>query len=148
MNRILEFDPESEHDVAARVLLKVHKAIDDHFPSAADPSRKFRKTVFSDSVEVTKIELSKEVAAALAADHATAEAEKKFLENTSGKDRSGRRRHGDLPQTQQSALEYSRVDTLVKGPPMTLARKVIYAGLVITILSALVAWLLDVLLLS
>ena len=38
MNRILEFDPENENDVVNRLLLKIHKSIDENFPHAADAS--------------------------------------------------------------------------------------------------------------
>lgn len=54
-NRILELNSSSEEAVAARVLVLVHKAIDENFPEAAKPGRQFTKTVFSEDAESTAI---------------------------------------------------------------------------------------------
>jgi hypothetical protein len=48
LSRILDLSPTSEEVVVSRVLLSVHKAVDEHFPKAEQPSRQFSKTVFSE----------------------------------------------------------------------------------------------------
>lgn len=48
MNRILDFSPSQEEAVVSRILVLVHQAIDDAFPSAENANRKFTKTVFSE----------------------------------------------------------------------------------------------------
>ena len=53
MNRIFEYIPAQEAAIVSRVLISVHKAIDDHFPDAIKASRQFTKTVFSDTAEST-----------------------------------------------------------------------------------------------
>ena len=54
-NRILEFTPSQEEAVVARILVLVHQAVDEHFPSAEKATRQFTKTVFSDDSERTAI---------------------------------------------------------------------------------------------
>ncbi len=54
-NRILEFTPSQEEAIVARVLVLVHQAVDEHFPSAEKATRQFTKTVFSDDGENTKV---------------------------------------------------------------------------------------------
>lgn len=49
MNRIFEFTPTQESVLVSRVLVAVHKAVDENFPGALQTSRQFTKTVFSDS---------------------------------------------------------------------------------------------------
>lgn len=53
MNRILEFSPSQEEAVVARILVLVHQAVDEHFPSAEQATRQFTKTVFSGEGERT-----------------------------------------------------------------------------------------------
>lgn len=53
-NRILEFTPSQEEAIVARVLVLVHQAVDEHFPSAEKATRQFTKTVFSEDGESTK----------------------------------------------------------------------------------------------
>ena len=53
MNRILEFSPSQEEAVVARILVLVHQAVDQHFPSAEQANRQFTKTVFSGEGEQT-----------------------------------------------------------------------------------------------
>ncbi len=53
MNRILDFSPSQEEAVVSRVLVLVHQAIDDAFPSAEKAGRQFTKTVFSEDGEKT-----------------------------------------------------------------------------------------------
>ncbi len=48
MNRILDFSPSQEEAVVSRILVLVHQAIDDAFPSTENANRKFTKTVFSE----------------------------------------------------------------------------------------------------
>lgn len=50
MSRILDLTPSSEDSVVSRVLLLVHKAVDENFPKAEKPDRQFSKTVFSEDV--------------------------------------------------------------------------------------------------
>ena len=54
-NRILEFTPSHEEAVVARILVLLHRAVDDHFPAAEKANRQFTKTVFSDDRERTGI---------------------------------------------------------------------------------------------
>ena len=53
MNRILDFTASQEETVVARLLVLVHQAVDEHFPSAEQPNRQFTKTVFSGEGEKT-----------------------------------------------------------------------------------------------
>lgn len=54
MNRIFEFTPATEESVVPRILLLVHQAVDENFPTAEHGGRQFSKTVFSDeAVEKT-----------------------------------------------------------------------------------------------
>jgi hypothetical protein len=53
MNRIFEYNPAPEGAIVSRVLIAVHKAIDEQFPGAIKASRQFTKTVFSDTSEST-----------------------------------------------------------------------------------------------
>jgi hypothetical protein len=53
MNRILEFTPSQEEAVVSRILVLVHQAVDDHFPTAGHANRQFTKTVFSAEGEPT-----------------------------------------------------------------------------------------------
>ena len=55
MTKILEFTPSQEDAVTARILVMVHRAVDQHFPHTTQPSRQFTKTVFSDDQETTAI---------------------------------------------------------------------------------------------
>ncbi len=55
MTKILEFTPSQEDAITARVLVMVHRAVDQHFPNTTQPSRQFTKTVFSDDQETTAI---------------------------------------------------------------------------------------------
>jgi len=48
MNRILEFTPSQEEAVVSRILVLIHQAVDEAFPSVAQNNRQFTKTVFSD----------------------------------------------------------------------------------------------------
>lgn len=47
-NRILEFTPSQEEAIVARILVLLHQAVDEHFPSAEKATRQFTKTVFSE----------------------------------------------------------------------------------------------------
>ena len=47
MNRILEYSPAPEETIVSRILVMVHKAVDEHFPEAQKANRQFTKTVFS-----------------------------------------------------------------------------------------------------
>jgi hypothetical protein len=49
LNRIFEFTPTQESVLVSRVLVSVHKAVDENFPGALQTSRQFTKTVFSDN---------------------------------------------------------------------------------------------------
>lgn len=54
MTRILDLIPTSEETLVSRVLLLVHRAVDENFPRAEKPNRQFSKTVFSeDGIERT-----------------------------------------------------------------------------------------------
>lgn len=56
MSRLSDLPISSEQEIIDRVLLTVHKAIDDHFPTVSQPkSRQFTKTVFGDQGEHTAI---------------------------------------------------------------------------------------------
>ena len=55
MNRIFDFTPVEERVVINRILVQVHKAVDQHFPDAKQASFQFRSTVFSDDDEHTAI---------------------------------------------------------------------------------------------
>lgn len=48
MTRILDLSPTNEDIIVSRILVLVHKAVDDNFPRAEKPNRQFSKTVFSD----------------------------------------------------------------------------------------------------
>jgi len=48
MNRIIDFTLSDEESVVSRILIQVHKAVDQHFPDAEAASRQFTKTVFSE----------------------------------------------------------------------------------------------------
>ena len=48
LTRILDLLPSNEDLVVSRVLMLVHKAVDENFPRAEKPNRQFSKTVFSD----------------------------------------------------------------------------------------------------
>jgi hypothetical protein len=56
MSRILEFQPEDEQMVVSRLLLELHKAIDQHFPNANPGGRQFTKTVLTNRSESTRID--------------------------------------------------------------------------------------------
>ncbi len=58
MNRILEFSQSQESIVVPRILIRVHKAIDENFPAAVAPPRQFSKTIFSEEEEETAIQHS------------------------------------------------------------------------------------------
>jgi hypothetical protein len=47
MNRILDFSISDEEAIVSRILVQLHKAVDEHFPSASAATRQFTKTVFS-----------------------------------------------------------------------------------------------------
>ena len=53
MRKVVEFSPAPDSVIIPRVLVLVHKAIDENFPNAKPTSRKFSKTVFSDADEPT-----------------------------------------------------------------------------------------------
>lgn len=53
MTRLLDFHQSEESVLVSRVLLQVHKAIDHNFPNTRQPSRKFAKTLFSETDEPT-----------------------------------------------------------------------------------------------
>ena len=53
MRKVIEFSPSTDSVIIPRVLVLVHKAIDENFPNAQPASRKFAKTVFSDADEPT-----------------------------------------------------------------------------------------------
>jgi hypothetical protein len=55
MRELLEFHPESEDTIVARVLIGVHDAIDREFPKAAPPPSRFAKTVFSTTDDPTAL---------------------------------------------------------------------------------------------
>jgi len=54
-NRILEFTPSQEEAIVARILVLLHQAVDEHFPSAEKATRQFTKTVFSEEGERTAL---------------------------------------------------------------------------------------------
>jgi hypothetical protein len=56
MSRILEFQPEDEQMVVSRLLLELHKAIDQHFPNANPGGRQFTKTVLTNRSEATRVD--------------------------------------------------------------------------------------------
>lgn len=47
MSRILDFTYSPEEAVVSRVLILVHRAVDDYLPFAQEANRQFTKTVFS-----------------------------------------------------------------------------------------------------
>jgi len=49
MNRIFELTPTQESVLVSRVLVSLHKAVDEHFPGTLQANRQFTKTVFSDA---------------------------------------------------------------------------------------------------
>ena len=53
MSRLLDFHQSEESVLVSRVLLQIHKAIDQNFPNVSQPSRKFAKTLFSETDEPT-----------------------------------------------------------------------------------------------
>ena len=55
MNRLLEYSPATEEAVVSRILVQIHKAVDEHFPSARQANRQFTKTVFSEDTESTAL---------------------------------------------------------------------------------------------
>jgi hypothetical protein len=50
LNRIYELIPSPEESVVPRILLLVHQAVDENFPTAEQAGRQFSKTVFSDEL--------------------------------------------------------------------------------------------------
>jgi hypothetical protein len=50
LNRIYELTPSPEESVIPRILLLVHQAVDENFPTAEKAGRQFSKTVFSDEL--------------------------------------------------------------------------------------------------
>ncbi|MBM4250986.1 MAG: hypothetical protein FJ146_03370 [Deltaproteobacteria bacterium] len=55
MSRILDFTYSPEEAVVSRVLILVHRAVDDYLPYAQEASRQFTKTVFSSESDATGI---------------------------------------------------------------------------------------------
>ncbi len=53
MSRILDFTFSPEEAVVSRVLILVHRAVDDHLPYAQEAGRQFTKTVFSSDDDPT-----------------------------------------------------------------------------------------------
>ena len=53
MSKLTEFRPSDEASLVSRLLILVHKAIDESFPEAEPASRRFAKTVFSSGDEPT-----------------------------------------------------------------------------------------------
>ena len=49
MSRILEHKSSGEEEVVSRILIQIHRAVDEHFPDAMAASRQFSKTVFSEN---------------------------------------------------------------------------------------------------
>jgi hypothetical protein len=47
MSRIIEHSASQEEAVVSRILVMVHKAVDEYFPSAMQANRRFTKTAFS-----------------------------------------------------------------------------------------------------
>ena len=53
MSKLTEFRPSDESAVVSRVLLLVHRAIDEEFPSVEPAPKRFAKTVFANTDEPT-----------------------------------------------------------------------------------------------
>lgn len=72
MNRTFEFTPSPEEALVSRILVLVHKAVDENFPAIAQANRQFTKTLFSDDTERTAIGSTPDLAPAFAGEEDTA----------------------------------------------------------------------------
>lgn len=133
MNRILDFNPDPEADVVDRVLVQLHKAIDENFPNTPSSSRKFTKTVFSEFSEETKIEKPSAPADNLEIAPATGQERTKEKPVT----QKPSKRPTTQPTTDIAQLEYSKVERLDgHGLPMATFRRLILIGIIVIILAS------------
>jgi hypothetical protein len=133
MNRILDFNPDPEADVVDRVLVQLHKAIDENFPDTPSSSRKFTKTVFSEFAEETKIEKP-------SADNFDAVSQPSAKEQSFEKPitKKSPKRAGPTtrPTTDIAQLEYSKVERLDShGLPIAAFKKLSMIGIIVIILA-------------
>lgn len=149
MSRILDIHPDEEADVINRVVMQVHRYIDEQFPSIANPSTKFSKTVFNSSEDtvVDRMNVSSDLPSLEGKDASEVEASPRPATSATPQAAAPVSDVHEFAVSQHADLEFSKKDQLPIGKKSSTAAKTLKLILLIVILTGICAyWAYDTLL--
>lgn len=146
MHRLLDFTHDESHDVANRVAMQIHRSVDEHFPDTTNQSPRFSKTVFGGEDTAQNQVRAAEEKAADDQQHIPTKPRVQKLESAKKAEAPRPQPRSDVrditPATEHGPGEFSDINTLtdIKTPEASLFKRLLMVLLIVSFLSAGIAY--------